>query len=60
MNEIELIGSHTGPLGEALSMISRREVDVVSLISKRMKLDDGPAILKAAGSGGVVKVLVEA
>lgn len=59
LNEIELIGSHTGPIGEALAMIARREVDVVSLISKRMKLDDGQAILKAADNPACLKVLVE-
>jgi alcohol dehydrogenase len=59
LNEIELIGSFAGPIGEALAVLQRREVDVVSLISKRMALADGPAILKAARQPGVVKVLVD-
>jgi threonine dehydrogenase-like Zn-dependent dehydrogenase len=57
-NEIDLIGSWRGPLDEALTLLSRREVDVVSLISRRMMLDDGPGLLTAAGQPGVIKVLV--
>jgi threonine dehydrogenase-like Zn-dependent dehydrogenase len=59
LNEIELIGSHTGSIGEALSVIDRREVDVASLISRRMKLNDGPALLKAAENPDVLRVIVE-
>jgi len=59
LNEIELIGSFAGPIGEALAVLQRREVDVVSLISKRVNLSDGPNILKAAAQPGIVKVLVD-
>ena len=59
LNEIELIGSSCGPLSEAVDYLARGEVDVVSLISRRMSLDDGPAILRAAAQPDVIKVLVE-
>jgi len=59
LNEIEIIGSFAGPIGEALVTLQRREVDVVSLISKRMSLTDGPAIMKTAAQPGIVKVLVD-
>lgn len=58
LNEIEIIGSHDGPVSEAIAMLERREIDVVSLITRRMKLDEGAAILRAAFQPGVVKVLV--
>ena len=58
LNEIEVIGSHCGPIGEAVTLLARREVDVVSLISKRMSLSDGPAVLQVAARSGVIKVLV--
>lgn len=58
LKEVTLLGSHRGPVGEAVTMLERREVDVVSLISRRMKLDDGPAILAAAAQPDVIKVLV--
>ena len=59
MKELTLLGSRWGPVGEALSMIARGAVDVVSLIGKRMKLTDGPAVLEAAAQPGMLKVLVD-
>jgi threonine dehydrogenase-like Zn-dependent dehydrogenase len=58
LNEIELIGSFTGPVEEAVSMLARAEVDVPSLISRRMNLDDGAEILQAAARPGMLKVVV--
>jgi threonine dehydrogenase-like Zn-dependent dehydrogenase len=59
MKEITLLGSRWGPTGEAMSMIARGAVDVVSLIGKRMTLNDGPAVLKTAAQPGMLKVLVD-
>ncbi len=59
INEIEVIGSRCGPFPEALSALRSGTVDVISLISRRMKLSDGPDILRAAKQPGVIKVLVE-
>ena len=60
LNEIAVIGSFFGPVSEAVAMLARREADVVSLISKRMSLNDGPAIVSAASKPGAIKILVEA
>ncbi len=59
MKEITLIGSRSGPIREALSTIAADAVAVVSLIGKRMTLDDGPAILQTAAQPGMLKVLVD-
>jgi len=59
INEITLLGSRSGPMSQALSMIEKDEIDVVSLIGKRMSLADGPAVLKAASQSGMLKVLVD-
>ena len=59
VNEIELIGSRCGPFREALEALSTNKVDVVSLISKRMKLSDGVEALKAAAHKDAIKVLLE-
>jgi threonine dehydrogenase-like Zn-dependent dehydrogenase len=59
INEIELIGSRCGPFPEALEAMAAEKVDVVSLISRRMKLADGIDALKAAKSKGTIKVLLE-
>jgi len=58
-NEIELIGSHFGPIGEAIAALSRREVDVVSLITKRANFSNAESAWKAAGSSDAVKVLMD-
>ena len=59
MKEISLLGSRSGPVGDAISMLARGAVDVVSLIGKRMTLNDGPAVLHAAAQPGMLKVLVD-
>ncbi len=59
INEIQLIGSRCGPFPEALDALVSEKVDVVSLISRRMKLSDGADALKAASRPDVIKVLLE-
>ena len=59
MKELELIGSFTGSMPEAVSALAKREFDVVSLISKRMSLADAATIMKAASQPGCFSVLVE-
>ncbi|MEX2216197.1 MAG: alcohol dehydrogenase catalytic domain-containing protein [Phycisphaeraceae bacterium] len=59
INEIEVIGSRCGPFDDALSALAAEKIDVVSLISKRMKLSEGIDALKQARGKGVVKVLLE-
>lgn len=57
--EIELIGSRGGSIPEALALIAREQVDVVSLISRRMKLDEAAEALRVASRGETLRVLVE-
>lgn len=57
--EIELIGSRGGSLAEGMALIAREQVDVVSLISRRFKLEQGIEALKAAGQAESLRVLVE-
>lgn len=59
VNELNVVGSRCGPFAEAVDVLSREAVDVVSLITRRMKLSDGPAVLEQAGRPGVIKVLIE-
>ena len=58
VNEIEVIGSYAGPVREAVAVLARGEIDVVSLISKRMTLEDGAALFPATEQAGALKVLV--
>lgn len=59
IHEINLIGSRCGPFPDALEALSAQKIDIVSLISKRMKLADGVNALKAASRSDTIKVLLE-
>lgn len=59
VNEINLIGSRCGPFPEALATLLEQKVDVVSLISRRMKLSDGVDAIRASQRSEVIKVLLE-
>ncbi len=59
IDEINLIGSRCGPFREALRALSSGEMDVMSLVSRRMRLGDGVDVLRAANQRGVLKVLLE-
>jgi alcohol dehydrogenase len=59
IHEIELIGSRCGPFPVALEALANGKIDVVSLISRRLRLQAGPDALKLAASPGVIKVLLE-
>ena len=59
VNEIQLIGSRCGPFVAAMNALSAGDVDVVSLISRRMKLADGVEALKMADQPDTIKVLLE-
>ncbi len=58
-NEVELIGARSGSIPDALAMLTRREIDVVSLITRRAKLKDGVAALQAAADPEQIRVLVD-
>ncbi|MBL0926931.1 MAG: alcohol dehydrogenase catalytic domain-containing protein [Phycisphaerales bacterium] len=58
-NEVELIGSRGGSIADAVAMLDRNEVDVVSLITRRAKLDDAPEALRAAAQPAQIGVLME-
>lgn len=59
IHEINLVGSRCGPFPDALEALSSEQVDVVSLISRRTKLNDGPQAFKTAAKSDVIKVLIE-
>jgi len=60
VNEIQVIGSRCGPMAEALWALANGKVDVLSLISRRLKLSDGLEALRITQNAkDVVKVLME-
>ncbi len=59
INEIELIGSRCGSMADGLTAIATDEVDVISLITKRVKFTDAPKALPLAADPDHIKVLIE-
>tara|TARA_B100001059_G_scaffold1560_1_gene1310 strand:+ start:18440 stop:19417 length:978 start_codon:yes stop_codon:yes gene_type:complete len=56
--EIRLIGSSFGPIREALDLIATDQIDVVSLVGVRKRLEDVPAILSDPQLATGRKVLI--
>lgn len=61
INEIDVIGSRCGSIPDAVKMLSSRPavIDVISLISRRFRLEDAEKALAAAGQPDVIKVLID-
>lgn len=58
VDEITVIGSRCGPFQQAIHALAEKQVDVVSLIHRRMKLDQGVQAMELAGRPGVLKVIL--
>jgi threonine dehydrogenase-like Zn-dependent dehydrogenase len=58
IDEIEIIGSRCGPFKEAIRALTEKSVDVVSLIHRRMKIEQGVEAMNLAARPGVLNVLL--
>jgi len=58
IDEVTIVGSRCGPFKEAIRALAQKQVDVVSLISRRMKLEQGVEAMQLAGKSGVLKVIL--
>ena len=58
-HEIELVGARSGRIGDGVSALAEGRFDVSGLITRRLRLSDGVAALRAAGDPGQVKVIIE-
>ena len=59
VNEVTLIGSRCGTLGEAIEALKSGQVDVSGMISRVFSLDKICEAMEFAGEPGVIKVLVK-
>jgi threonine dehydrogenase-like Zn-dependent dehydrogenase len=59
VDEIKIIGSRCGRLSAALDLLSRKAVDVGSLVSERRPLSEAVGALDLAARPGILKVLLE-
>lgn len=58
IDEITVVGSRCGPFRQAIAGLVAREVDVHSLIHRRMKLEQGVEAMEVAARPGCTKVLL--
>lgn len=58
IDEINIIGSRCGPFREAIRALAEKTIDVVSLITRRMRIEQGVEAMELAGRPGVLKVLL--
>lgn len=58
IDEITVIGSRCGPFREAIRALADKSIDVVSLIHRRMRIEQGVEAMALAGRPGVLKVLL--
>ncbi|HEX8523087.1 MAG TPA: alcohol dehydrogenase catalytic domain-containing protein [Tepidisphaeraceae bacterium] len=58
IDEISIVGSRCGPFREAIRALAEKSVDVVSLVHRRMKLEQGVEAFEVANRPGVLKILL--
>jgi threonine dehydrogenase-like Zn-dependent dehydrogenase len=58
IDEIQVIGSRCGPFRQAITALAAKEIDITSLIHRRMKLDQGVEAMNLAARPGVLKVIL--
>mgnify|MGYP005844503919 FL=1 len=58
VDEITVVGSRCGPFKQAIQALAEKSVDVVSLIHRRLRLEQGVEAMELAGRPGVLKVLL--
>ena len=58
IDEITVVGSRCGPFREAIRALAMKQIDVVSLIHRRMKFSQAIEAMELAGKTGVMKVIL--
>lgn len=59
VDELTIIGSRCGPFRTAITALADRSVDVISLISRRMKIEQGVEAFSVAERHDVLKVILQ-
>ncbi len=59
VNEVTVLGSRCGPFADAISALARRQIDVLSMITKQFPLSRGVEAFAAAAEPGHIKVLLK-
>lgn len=59
-DEVQVLGSRGCAVAEAVSELAAGRVDVLSLVARRLRFEDGPQAIRAAGEPGMLKILLDA
>ena len=59
IDEVRIVGSRCGPFDRALAALEAGTIQVLPLIAARFDLSRGVEALEAAGSRGILKVLLD-
>jgi len=59
-HEIELLGARGSAVADAVGELAAGNVDVLSLIARRVRFEDAPQALRAAAQPGALKILLDA
>jgi threonine dehydrogenase-like Zn-dependent dehydrogenase len=59
INEVSVVGSRCGSFADALQSLARRQIDVLPMISRSLKIERGIEALAAAADSQNVKVLLK-
>ena len=59
-DEVQVLGSRGSAIADAVAELAAGRVDVLSLVARRLRFDDAPNAIAAAGEPGMLKVLLDA
>ncbi len=59
VDEITMLGSRCGPFSEAISVLAKKQVDVSSLITRQMPLEQGVEAMTLAQQPDQIKILLK-
>ncbi len=59
VNEVTMVGSRCGPFGDAIQSLARKQIDVLPMISRSMKIEKAVEAFEAAADRKNVKVLLK-
>lgn len=59
-DEVQVLGSRGCAIADAVSELAAGRVDVLNLVARRLRFDDGPRAILAAKEPGTLKILLDA
>ena len=58
-SELEVLGSRTGPIADAITLMERGGVDTHTLVGRRIRLEDAPGAIGAVAANELLSALID-